>query len=782
MNAVALRSGSVMAISFAVLLVASAGAQDASKQDLPQIEIVPNVAHSVLSAAFSPDGTQLVSAGSDKTVKLWDAASGKLLRTFRGHSDEINAVAFSSDGARLASASKDATLKLWNLANGQVLRTFEGHTDSANALAFSPDGTRLVSGSDDTSVKLWDTTTGQLLRTFEGHTDEVNAVAFSPDGTRVLSGSEDDTLKLWDAATGRLLNTFDGHAESVHAVAFSPDGTRIASGSDDKTVKLWDVATGRLVQTFEGHREGIYSVAFSPDGSRLLSGGEDTTVRLWDTASARLLRTLAGHTKDVETVAFSPDGLRFLSGAADGRTIIWDATSGVSRVSLLATPEGEWVAITPAGYFAASRTGADLLGVVRGLEPYSLMQFYEQLCRPDLVDDALKGDPEGKLKDAESQLNLQSILNSGAAPQIELLEKKADANDAVGIAVNVRDAGGGIGRKVVWRVNGKAQGELATPPSRNGGVTITQTLKLDSSQPNTIAVTAYNGAGLLATAPFRIVVDSFGGVSQERPRLHVLAVGVDKYATPDLELHYAVKDAKDVADVLRVAGRPIYSDVKVTTLFDADVSKAGIETAINKLAADVRPTDAFVLYLAGQGRSPAGRYVFLPQAFDPAKEQTIEADGIGQELWQLWLAKISAQQTLLILDASDCAPSAGLLTALVRGNRERHAAMEQLQYATGQNLIAAVRQSAYESYRDHGVLAGAILDAFQKPQNAGSPERVEVDWLARTLSEQVLQITKTVYGVAQAPFYKLPGSNFALGVKLVGDPSSAAQKSAITVH
>jgi hypothetical protein len=107
--------------------------------------------------------------------------------------------------------------------------------------------------------------------------------------------------------------------------------------------------------------------------------------------------------------------------------------------------------------------------------------------------------------------------------------------------------------------------------------------------------------------------------------------------------------------------------------------------------------------------------------------------------------------------------------------------MEQLQYATGQNLIAAVRQSANESYRDHGVLAGAILDAFQKSQNAGSPERVEVDWLARTLSEQVLQITKTVYGVAQAPFYKLPGSNFALGVKL-GDLSSAAQKSAIRVH
>ena len=114
------------------------------------------------------------------------------------HSDPVHSVAFSSDGRRVVSGSQDHTLKLWDVASGKLIRTFEGHEEGVSAVAFSRDGARLLSGGYDHTVKLWDAATGRLIRTIKGHVEGVYSVAFSPDGTRMLSGANDSTLKLWD--------------------------------------------------------------------------------------------------------------------------------------------------------------------------------------------------------------------------------------------------------------------------------------------------------------------------------------------------------------------------------------------------------------------------------------------------------------------------------------------------------------------------------------------------------------------------------------------------------
>src|SRR5262245_4401884 len=140
-------------------------------QDRSQVEIVPNNPHTgvVMLAAFSPDGTRVVSASGDE-IKLWNLASGQLIRTFLGHTpalpDGIKSVAFSPDGARLLSGSDDMTVRLWDAASGQLIRTFAGHEGKVASVAFSPDGARVVSGSFDSTIKLWDAARGQRMRTF----------------------------------------------------------------------------------------------------------------------------------------------------------------------------------------------------------------------------------------------------------------------------------------------------------------------------------------------------------------------------------------------------------------------------------------------------------------------------------------------------------------------------------------------------------------------------------------------------------------------------------------
>ena len=265
----------------------------------------------VVDATFSPDGARILTASKDKTAKLWDAASGKLIASF-DHQGSVLRGAFSPDGTRILTASVDQTAKLWDAASGKPIASF-AHQDWIWHGAFSPDGTRILTASADHSAKLWDAASGKLMASFH-HQDEVNDAAFSPDGARILTASKDKTAKLWDAASGKLIASFD-HQDEVSHGAFSPDGARILTASRDKTAKLWDAASGKLIASFD-HQDSVKDAAFSPDGTRILTASADHSAKLWDAASGKLMASF-DHQDEVNHAAFSPDGTRILTASSD---------------------------------------------------------------------------------------------------------------------------------------------------------------------------------------------------------------------------------------------------------------------------------------------------------------------------------------------------------------------------------------------------------------------------------------------------------------------------------
>jgi hypothetical protein len=205
-------------------------------------------ADSVLSLAFSPDGKWLASAGYDRTVRVWDAATGKLRHTLKDHSDSVYAVTFSPDGKLLASAGADRAVKVWELVTGDRLYSLNDAADWLYAVAWHPDGKRLAAAGVDKSIRLWEVNRdgGRLLKAQFAHESPTSRLAYSPDGKTLYSLGEDRTIKTWNAdslAENKI--AIARPPETVLALAVRPDGKQIALGRYDGIVQLLDAATGK---------------------------------------------------------------------------------------------------------------------------------------------------------------------------------------------------------------------------------------------------------------------------------------------------------------------------------------------------------------------------------------------------------------------------------------------------------------------------------------------------------------------------------------------------------
>jgi len=320
--------------------------------------------------AFSPDGRFALSGNKNKTLKLWDVATGKPLRTFKGHEGPVSCIAFSPDGRYAISGSgdkndvdpktkrylnaisknrdkerdkdfdgDDRTIRLWNVGNGKLVKTLKGHTVPVTSLAFSPDGRFIVSAAGHTRISslfdkeqsdiyLWDAATGNKIKSFDGHDGPVFSVAFSPDGRFVISGGNDNTIKLWEIASGKEIRTFQNQAAPVKAVAYSPDGQFTISGTADGSIRLCDTKTGQEIRKFAGHWLAVLSLAFSRDGRYALSGSRDLTRKLWDVATGKLIKSFSGTSEPVVYVDFSPDGRYGMSEEFLGPFRIWNLETG----------------------------------------------------------------------------------------------------------------------------------------------------------------------------------------------------------------------------------------------------------------------------------------------------------------------------------------------------------------------------------------------------------------------------------------------------------------------
>ena len=269
---------------------------------------------------------------------LWDLEAEKSIREFTGHSLPVNDLAFSSDGSLLLSASSDKTVKLWSVQTGHCRRTLVGHSRSVEAVSFADQDRFAISGGFEGNAILWDIEGAESTNASgepaprKGHSLWVRSADMSADGTVAVTSSDDNKVILWDAKACRPSRTLDGHGAPVTTVKLSTDASLAISGDDSGKIFVWDTKTGQPVREFETNKGRIHAVNISPDGSIAYSGAMFSWLAMWDLQTYELLHAFrhAGELDDddadgIVAIALSREGRVAVTGSENSaKLLLWD--------------------------------------------------------------------------------------------------------------------------------------------------------------------------------------------------------------------------------------------------------------------------------------------------------------------------------------------------------------------------------------------------------------------------------------------------------------------------
>jgi len=798
---------------------------------------VPHI-NSVTAVAFSPDGRTAFSGSSDKTIKLWDLASNREIRTFAGHSGPVYSVAFSSDGSLALSGAMDETMRLWDARSGKQIRTFDckylvysstfspdgriavarttnvqlWDVASGNLLhdlrppvssildsalvhqsVITPDGRRILS-EDSKGMKLWDVASGNLIRSFTINTSvpfSILALAVSPDGRYAISDDyEKKIVRLWDVASGKDVRIFAGHTRPIYAVAFSPDGRSVVSGADDNTVKLWDVASGNALRTFTGHTRPVQSVAISPDGRMVLSGSEDNTVKLWDIASGSLLRTFEGHAGQVRSVAFSPDQRFALSGSWDTTAKLWNIATGREVITTVGFTGGEWISVTPEGYYSASPKGDQYLNVRVADKVYGIDQWRAEFYRPQVIEAALRsGDSRRAIAEALGG-GAKSDIQSAALAEPPFIFFKSPENGAVlnsrtiDIALHVEDRKQPL-KSIKLRVNGRAvMGEGDTQRSivpvgtvaTGGNLKIPDgKMQVDLKVPvalergiNHIEVVAFNGSSEALKA-IDVRFDEATGADL-LPNLWILAIGVNRYQSNAVDsLRYAEADARGIVEALSKQKGKLFREVHSLVLSDGGAIQPQRDNILDNLdfLKKAGQHDFVVLFVSGHATNDdSGEYYFLPSDAELQTQNgqlTIrKSKAISWRDFQNIL-NVPARK-LVLIDTCHAAGVSGKKSETLKGGDNDRLVRELREAGAVVFTSSRDRETSRESEQwGHGVFTYALIRGLAGEANLIKDEKITMKELDAYVSETVPKLT----GGAQHPITITPDGYADFPIALV---------------
>ena len=746
---------------------------------------------SIRSIQFTPDGTHVL---IDNT--LWDLGAGRARLTFEG-----NGARLSPDGSYAISwigERGDRNPALWNTRTGRRTRMLGTQVDYSEALAFSPDSLRLAVSATDGRCDVWDLTSGRRVGGFETEQyQEPELIVFSPDGKMVLTAQKSvfmpigpyHDLTFRDAQTFQKLRKVDivdrfwdivFTPDSRYVIAATYDGYPELSDADDNSSLVFiSLRTGESVRTLKGPVGALQSVSLSADGSIAAATYHGGVAVVWDIASGQTLRTIKAHdTWFVDDCAISPDGRMLMTGGSDGMAKMWDIATGSEVLRLVNVGRGDWLNVderggwlvaTPEGLFDGSEQGrkAVTYRVGNGLNVVPADRFYQDFYYPGLLATVWRGERQLPATDFASKL----------APAIQIVspEQSGTVDSAqLELQVEVTDRGGGV--KGPWLLQNGARVLSPGRPVAKGKI-IERSFEVALVEgENRLEVCAASEDGSWESEP--AVITFTYQESLPEPQLHLLVVGVNRYAQGTMNLKFAVSDAKAMAGLFQERGPALYgaNRVHVKELLDAEATADGIEKAIAEIADKARSQDTLVVFLAGHGTTVGQRYYFIPHDFESEAdelEDDIRTQGLPGDVLGDWIGAVPALKRVVIFDTCQSGGTIRI-SRTARSPFAFRGALERLSRSQGIFTLAAT--SATDEAQEvpdlgHGVLTYALLAAMgavdqgplrTQPLKRSEEHVVQVrDWFSFA-QDKVPRLTSLYFGEEQFVGFSGSGSDFPI--------------------
>ncbi|MEQ8238866.1 MAG: caspase family protein [Cyclobacteriaceae bacterium] len=776
----------------------------------------------VTDARFSPDGKTIAISCDDTLVRLYDASTGALIRTYQGflnltdkagieydksswdyyirkYTSLKNDVRISPDGQYLVKGKIGSIVRMWEVASGKITREFIGHEKAVLSTEFSNDGKYLLTAGADGKAILWDVATGKLIREFVGHRDVIFNVTFSTDQKSIATGSWDGTAKVWDLQSGELKQTLLFEQSAPYKLKFYNNDIYLLIAGLDKTLKLWEIDSKTEVRNFLGHTDIIHDFDIAPDNKMVASASWDGKVKFWDISNGLQAARMSDHEGPVYATTFSHDGMQVATAGLDRDIRIRNAVNGTVEKKLVghvasvtslefssdnamlvsASEDGmvkvwdvtsgkelvSYIILNQKDWMAINANG--YFNATEGaMQNISFVQGMQSFSVDQFFDEFYKPDLLKKTFNNRGgdQLNMIEKIEKSPPPTIEFISppnNETSKTDKIDVFVKVSDAGGGVSSARLIH-NGKIIMDKPVDVKSGKSIVLNEVVQLVPGT-NYIEATA-KSKGNIESKKYRVRVD-FG--EKMKSTLYLVVIGINQYENEALNLNYAAADAKGFKELIMSSSEKLYDKIELVTLYDYEATKDNIINKLTNLSKIIKPNDVLFFYYAGHGSMVDNEFYFVPT--DNVKlysEDKLSKNGITATEMQAQLTNIAALKQVVFIDA--CQSGGGVEMLAQRGAGEEKA-LAQLSRSTGIHILAAAGSEQFATEfteLGHGLFTHVLLEALSgKADGAPKDGKITIYELKSYLDDQVPEYSKKYKGAMQFPHTFSRGQDFPLVIE-----------------